>query len=145
MNTLFGIPQLSIFLNDANENHLNMIEHYNQYWKKNRAVLLSDIFTPCSPLENYPVQSAQMETKQIIGVYANQWITIDSALNEVDVLNVKFSENIILLGDNNPTNYMYSVLDCLGVEKESGEFLLCDNCHLMAVPSGGMIQMKKLK
>lgn len=145
MNTLFGIPQLSIFLNDANENHLSMIEHYNQYWKKNRAVLLSDNFTPCSPLENYPVQSARMETKQIIGVYANQWITIDSALNEVDVLNVKFSENIILLGDNNPTHYMYRVFDCLGVEKESGEFLLRDNCHLMIVPAGGMIQMKKLK
>lgn len=145
MNTLFGVPQLSIFLNRANESHLSMIEHYNLYWKKNRAVLLSDIFTPYSPLENYPVQSARMETKQIIGVYANQWITIDSALNEVDVLNVKFSENIILLGDNNPTHYKYRVLDCLGVEKESGEILLCDNCHLMIVPAGGMIQMKKLK
>lgn len=145
MNTLFGVPQLSIFLNDANENHLRMIKHYNQYWKKNRDILLSCNFTPSSPLENYPLQSAQIEAKQIIGLYANQWITVESSFNKIDVLNVKLTENILLLGDINPTYYKYVIYNCLGEEKESGEIVLSYDCHLLQVPSGGMIQLNKFK
>ena len=143
MNTLFGIPQLSIFLNNANEDYLSMIKYYNQYWKKNREVLLYGNFIPSSPLENYPVLAAKNNTKQIFGIYTNNWVTIDSTLNHVDILNVKFSEEIILLC-NNPTFYNYVIFDCQGTQKESGEIVLKNDCQLLNVPSGGLIQLNKL-
>lgn len=143
INTLFGVPQISIFLNQANEEHLKMIKYYNDYWKYNREILQSENFTPESPLENYPIQRAKKNGKQIIAVYADKWILLDGQEQYLDIINVKFTEKLILVGNGNRLNYEYSIRNSMGELSAQGELIVADKGEVVSVPAGGMIEMKR--
>ncbi|MGC6479205.1 MAG: glycoside hydrolase family 36 protein [Flavobacteriaceae bacterium] len=143
INTLFGVPQISIFLNQANDDHLKMIKHYNDYWKKNREVLHSENFVPESPMENYPMQRAKKNDKQIIAVYADKWVLLDAKEQYVDILNVKSTEKLVLVGTESILNYKYSIRNSKGDLCTQGELVVAHKGEVLTVPAGGMIQMER--
>lgn len=143
INTLFGVPQLSIWLHQTPTDQLEMIQHYTNYWKQNKAVLLSQNFTPHFPLENYPVQQAKYNDKCIIGLYANHFINLPSTVDKIDIINAKKSHEIVMISDALHQDFSYTTLNSTGQQIGEGQITIGDNGQVVKVPSGGMIQLDK--
>ncbi|MFS4493096.1 glycoside hydrolase family 36 protein [Maribacter sp. 2308TA10-17] len=114
INTLFGVPQLSIMLNDAPHTHIEMIAFYTQYWNENRDTLLNGYFVPSKPLANYPTQRVSKEGKTIIGVYEEYVTTLENADNSIHIHNAQIANHIVIRNTKDFGNYQCQVYDCRG-------------------------------
>jgi len=69
VNAIFGVPQLSVLLNEVSQPCLKMVEHFTQYWKKNTGVLMDGTFEAFAPLGNYPLLKSSTQQKTIYAVF----------------------------------------------------------------------------
>ena len=142
MNTLFGVPQISVMLTDIPEAHLQMIAFLTQYWKQNTATLLSKKFHPKSPSENYPVLYAEKEDKKIIGLFSDHMVTLTGSENAVDLLNARPNEKVVVLSEVS-TTYSSISFDCCGNVVHESILELQKGCNLIALPKSGILQLSK--
>jgi len=147
LNVLFSVPQISVRLADIPKEHFEMVRFYTKYWLKNRAVLLEGKFSPQGPLENYPLITAKNDTKQITGVYGNQFVKIDAQATEnIDIINAKLSRDIVIIGKGNKRLFSYDTFDCKGNKIKSGDIELQEGiAQVVEVPPSGLITFTLLK
>lgn len=143
VNTLFGVPQLSIELGKAPDDHMRMIEFYTKYWKENSEVLIGADFVPYKPLANYPILHSFDDNKSIFGLYDDNFITLTNSLNKIDVINGKLSTTLIFKIESDLGFYDYEVLDCCGNSKISDSIKLDKGLVELTVPSCGLVQLRK--
>ena len=72
INVLFWVPQLSIFLTQLPQAHVEMVEFYKAYWNENRDTLLHGEYLPSSPLANYSTQGVSKEDL-ILSEHMKRW------------------------------------------------------------------------
>ncbi len=139
INVLFGVPQLSVLLQDATEDHLKMIAFYTKYWNENAQVLLQGHFTPSSPLANYPTQRVSTQEHTIVGVYENMVTTLTKADKTIHIHNGQISNEIIIKNTENFGNYTCVVYSCMGtiVSKENRTF--SEGLHEITIPPCGIL------
>jgi alpha-galactosidase len=140
---LFSVPQLSIRLTEAPKDHLKMIRFYTDYWRTNREILLTGKFEALKPLSNYPLLKASAGEKQIIGVYEDCKVNIGEEFNEVDLINGKEGEELVLCFADEG-QWQVKIYDCTG--EVEGELLLdiSKNIELINVSSNGLVKLKKI-
>lgn len=144
LNTLFGVPQLSVMLGDAPGAHLKMITFYTKYWNSRAHILLEGRFTPCSPLSNYPIQRVELKKNSIIGVYEDHIIKLLDDHVEIDFLNAKLSTDVIIKCAKNLGVYNTVTFDCQGntVSEENMEFK--KGLNAITIPPCGLMMVKKV-
>ena len=140
LNTLFGVPQISVMLQDAPRAHLNMIQHYTAYWNDNADLFLSGEFVPTSPLNNYPLQKVSSGKKLIIGAFDNYFFELPKGFKEIDILNAKLSDKLVFSSELKGGNYQCSIYDCEGV-LHSKSLLKVDGVCTLTVPKSGLVQL----
>ncbi|WP_010179227.1 glycoside hydrolase family 36 protein [Aquimarina agarilytica] len=145
VNTLFGVPQLSILLKNASENELKMIAFYTNYWNKNKAILLQGKFTPLKPLANYPIIKAATNAHSIIGVYDDYMLDIDMNVDRIDIINAKISEEIVLNYNTIHSAYTCIVYDCMGNEVNQFSMQMNEAFKPIKVPPCGLVVCSKNK
>lgn len=143
LNILFSVPQLSVRLEDIPDDHRQMVTHYTEYWRQNRAVLLDGALEARSPMANYPLISARGETKQIIAVYADMVVSISSqeSTDEIDVVNAKPSGRVVIDAEVVLGDYDFVTLDALGEVVGRGTVSLGDAPVSMDVPPSGLLTL----
>ena len=145
INTMFGVPQISVMLNDLPESHLNMIRFYTNYWLENSDVLLEGEFFPTSPIANYPIKRASKNGQVIFGLFENQIIELSKAYDDIHVINAKSTEQVVVLTDGNIGSYEIRSFDCEGNVIYFKSLVLKKGANLIEVPVSGIIKMKRLK
>ncbi len=145
VNTLFGVPQLSVLLDKATKSELEMIEFYTSYWNKNKEVLLRGKFTPLRPLANYPILKAETDIHSIIGVYDNYILDIEMNADRIDIINAKISEEIILNYNTIHSTYSCIVYDCMGTEIDQFSMQMNEAFKYIKVPPCGLVVCSKNK
>ncbi|WP_430967865.1 glycoside hydrolase family 36 protein [Spongiimicrobium sp. 2-473A-2-J] len=143
INTLFGVPQLSMLLGDMPSRYIKMIAFYTAYWKENASVLLEGDFKPYGPLSNYPIQSVMKNQHIIFGIYDERLLPFEEAYRTVHVLNAKMSEQIVLDFKSDFGGYNCCIFDCMGTIIEEKDMLFKQGLLSIAVPKGGMVQCLK--
>ena len=144
INTLFGVPQISIMLHDAPNAHINMIRFYTGYWNKNSQLLLEGEFTPTSPMANYPIKRVTSPEHIIAGVYDNHFIELENSYNQIDILNAKPSELLILAAKHNFGTFSCQIFDCEGTMVKEESILIKEGANSLQVPICGMAQLKMI-
>lgn len=139
LGTLFGVPQLSVLLSEAPKEHLEMIGFYTRYWNRRSDVFCNGEFQSIRPLSNYPVLQCHLDQVSIIGVYDDFVITIDQDFQELDVLNAKLTNHVILNAERDHGYYQYAILDCKGTYLSSGVTEIKVGSNSWEVPPGGLI------
>lgn len=144
INTLFGVPQISVFLTKAPQEQLKMIAFYTKYWKENSDLLLSGAFTPRLPLENYPIQWATLDDKTIIGLHSDQVVSLENPMNTIDIINAKTTKNVFInallsLGDFDCKTY-----DCQGNLLNTIILAINEGNFQIEVPTGGLVQLRRI-
>jgi len=114
INTLFGVPQLSIMLRDAPSAHVKMVEFYTSYWNENADTLLNGYFLPSKPLANYPTQRVTKNGTTIIGVYEELVTTLENDDDHIHIHNAQMAHQIVIRNTKNLGSYSCKVYDCQG-------------------------------
>ncbi len=143
VNTLFGVPQLSILLQNASQDELHMIRFYTQYWKTNASVLLGGTFEPQRPLANYPILKSYSKQLTIIGVYDNYVINFEVETDKIDIINGQTVPKIILSSTHNYGAHNCIIYNCMG--KKIEEFLITISIGVLEIkaPICGLIRLEK--
>ncbi len=144
LNILYSVPQLSVKIDRLSGDHKEMIKFWTNYWKKNRAVLLEGKFKPFGVQENYPLIKGYTKDKAIYTLYRDRFIHIGGSLPpEVDIVNAKQSQQVILDLKSDQGAVTVKTLDCKGIEKSQNAFKLKAGPHRFNVPPSGLLTIKK--
>lgn len=145
LNTLFGVPQISVMLGEAPESHLNMIRFYTKYWNENSDTLLTGKFLPSSPLANYPVEQVQKNGKIILGVFENQFLELKKLHEEIDIINAKPSEDVVIVVKQGNCEYNCSLYNCEGALVQQQTIYLEEGINTFKIPVCGLAQIKPIE
>jgi len=143
INTLFGVPQLSILLNDIPASHQEMVAFYTAYWNANKNILLEGDFTPYQPLANYPIKKVSANNHQIMGVYDSYIVPIENDFEKIHLLNANLGDEIVVRTTENLGNYNGTVYDCSGTIVSKMVLKLYKGVTPIKVPPCGIIKLKK--
>ena len=141
VNTLFGVPQLSILLKNTPKEFLNMIEFYTQYWNTNKKLITTGNFTPFKPLANYPVKQVVNSNKLLLGVFDDFVSQITSKTENIDILNGKLSNSIILQNKQDLGTYKGTIYNCEGIVVSTKEYVLNKGIFEVKLPSCGLLSL----
>ncbi|MGY3793922.1 glycoside hydrolase family 36 protein [Aquimarina sp. 433] len=144
VNTLFGVPQLSILLKDASPEELSMIHFYTHYWRNHKEIFLNGRFTPQRPLANYPILKSATETHTIIGVFDNYTIDFSENTNKVDIINGQFETKIVLSSERDYGAYNCKIYDCTGKKISKSKLMISIGVSQIKVPVCGLIRLEKV-
>lgn len=146
VNILFSVPQVSVRLQDIPKEHFAMIQHYTKYWRDNRAVLLDGELEASDPANAYPIIRARTRDKEIVGVYGDAVVRLDSARlpSRFDIVNGKSSRQLVLAVDKDLGNYRFVVRDGQGRQVNAGTVRLVKGAVTLDVPVSGMASFERL-
>ncbi len=145
LNVMFSVPQISVRLADIPQEQFNMIRFYTDYWLKNRNVFLDGEFLPSNPQSNYPKISGRFGNKEITVLYGTSSFLIDDeALEKLDVINAKMSNEVVLISKQIDAVYKYKIKDCQGSLISNGETKIKTGANLFEVPISGLISFEKI-
>ncbi|TYA75039.1 alpha-galactosidase [Seonamhaeicola marinus] len=143
VNTLFGVPQVSVKLNEIPKDHLEMLKFYTNYWVANKSLITTGDFTPFKPLANYPLQHVKNNNKLIIGLHDDYVVNLDVSYKNIDILNAKLSTETILKVGADLGNYNYSIFNCKGELVDNGSVEFKIGLVEFNIPACGLIQLNK--
>ncbi|MBW1295481.1 glycoside hydrolase family 36 protein [Aquimarina litoralis] len=143
VNTLFGVPQLSILLQEASSEELSMINFYTHYWRNHSEIFLKGKFTPQQPLANYPILKSSSDTHTIIGLYNNYVVDFSEKTDKIDIINGQLATKIVLSSEENYGAYLCTVYDCMGKKISESTLMILIGAIQIKVPVCGLIRLEK--
>lgn len=143
-NIMFGVPQLSVVLEDCREEELNMIRFYTQYWNRHADILTKGRFSASRPLANYPMQQVVKDNHTIIGVHDDYVVSLAASTDHMHLLNAQLTSEIVLRCSSDFGGYQMCVFDCQGHVHAQNRLHLSEGLHRLNVPACGMIQLERL-
>jgi len=146
LNVLFSVPQVSVRLAEIPKDHAAMLRFYIDYWRRNRAVLLDGALRAPSPGANYPMLQARAGDKQIVALFADQFLAVDSlgGTTKLDIVNAKASKKVVIAAEHDLGRYRYIVRDCQGRETGKGTMRLGAGVHSFEAPVSGLLSFERI-
>jgi len=144
VNTLFGVPQISVMLKDVPKEHLKMIKFYTNYWNKNKDTITTGHFMPSRPLANYPLNQVSKNGNLIIGVYDDHVININEDATVIDIVNGKLTTSVIIKNNLDLGKCTATIFNCKGEITSEKSTALSKGLYEFKVPACGLIQFKKI-
>ena len=144
INTLFGVPQLSIFLDDAPKSHIEMVDFYMKYWTNHSALLLNGAYEPSKPLANYPTQRIVTQDTTIIGLYEPHLIQLELGTPNLHIHNGQLEDEIVLKNAADFGTYSCKIYDCRGNVIENTNIGFAKGILALEVPPCGILIAEKL-
>ncbi|MEM8901344.1 MAG: hypothetical protein AAGC85_24755, partial [Bacteroidota bacterium] len=135
---------ISLRLARQDEGTLKMLEFFTKYWVENRDILLDGQFTSAKPLSNYPYLSSSKGKKCIIGLYEDVPLHLGANFEEIDILNGKMSQTVILFGEG-LGEWQASIVDIFGEEVNRKSLHFPSGLERIECPPNGIIQLTKKK
>ena len=140
LNILFGVPQISVLLQNSSDEQKKLITAYVHYWYENRKILLHGEFKAKHPEACYSLVSSESEYKRIAAAYAENVLSFDG--KESDIFNATETENMYLENASGSSAEV-KIYDCLGNQVDSATVL--PGIVKLAVPQGGRMNVTVIK
>ena len=144
VNVLFGVPQVSVMLQDASAGHVEMLAFYTKYWNENADTLLNGYFVPSKPLANYPTQRVSKEGVTIIGLYEDLVTTLEKADDSIHIHNGQIADQIVIRNTNDFGMYRCHIYDCRGMIVFDSNLEFNKGLMEIAIPPCGILTAKKV-
>jgi len=144
VNTLFGVPQISVMLKDVPDDHLKMIKFYTNYWNINKETITTGHFLPSKPLANYPINQVSKNGNLIIGVYDDYVVNIEEKVKTIDIINGKLSASVVVKSAIDLETFTATIFNCKGEKVNQKNIKLIKGLLEFEVPACGLIQFKKI-
>ena len=145
INTLFGVPQLSIRLQDAPSSHIEMVKFYTSYWNAHADTLLNGSFVPSKPLANYPTQRVSKDRSTIIGVYEDMVVSLENADRLIHIHNAQIAHSIVIRNNKDLGIYQCKIFDCMGNLISDANLDLKKGLMEIPIPPCGILTAEKIE
>ena len=132
---LFGVPQISVRLDEIKAEHYDVLKFWLSFWMENREVLLDGELKIYNPEANYSMAESELDSKKICVCYSRN--IVEASCDDFIVVNGT-GENFIALKANG--DFQYTILDCKGVCVNSGKQHIKD-VEIFDVPQSGVLQL----
>ena len=143
LNTVFSVPQISVFLDRIPADHQEMLKFLVSFWRENRDVLLDGRLMPLHPEMSYPQVHASTTDKYLVALYADGLVSLNGLTQKtLIIVNATGKDHCVVETDGLPFGTM-TLYDCRGrivpsVKPVSDRGLV----RLPLVPSGILILKK---
>ena len=136
--TMFGVPQISIRLAEASEEHRRAIKVFLDFWRENRDLLLSGDLKAEDPDAGYSLISAQRGERMVAVRHLGVPFAWEEGLHSVSLFNATADERVVIL---NAKGADYKVIDCLGATVSEGK--IGDGLAMLTAPMSARIELLK--
>jgi len=140
--TLFGVPQLSVRLDQLPELHRQMVRFYLKFWIAHRDVLLDGELAPLAPEQNYSIVSASLGDQTIAVIYGHSLYQPASGVKALTVINSSGANEVAIDFRQTPGNARGETVDCQGAVMESFACAALAGVRTFEVPISGMITIQ---
>jgi len=137
INILFGVPQISVILEDSTPQQLRALQHYIGYWNENRDTILHGEFFAEHPENQYTRVGSRKNGKAIIALYTPQSFTWCG--ESCDIFN-GCDQPFILLDNPSEDDITAECFDLYGNLCETA-VIPAESIRKQAVGIGGMIRL----
>ena len=132
---LFGVPQISVRLDEIKAEHYEVLKFWLNFWMENREVLLDGKLKIYNPEANYSMAESELNSTKICVCYSRN--IVEASGDDFIVVNGT-GENFIAVKANG--YFKYTILDCKGVCVNSGKRNIEDITQF-DVPQSGVLQL----
>lgn len=136
LSTLFGVPQISVLLQNSTPEQLSAIKEYIRYWDAHRELLLHSRIHVTDPECNYTTVTAHDDDMRITAVYAQRPVAFDGLAH--DVFNAS-DDGMIFVNASEP--FTARVYDCFGSSVSGAAYPA--GAYALAVPTGGRAELRR--
>lgn len=139
VNVLFGVPQISVLLDEIPPEYTEMLRFWLAFWREHRDVFLDGTLEPRRPEATYPVVLARTGEKLVAALYAEAVASLRGELPPTLILvNGTLGGGVVLELDRAAGSREIEVRDCRGrvVRTESVEWT--EGLHKLEVPAAGV-------
>lgn len=145
LNILFTVPQVSVKLREIPKDHLAMTKFYIDYYNRNRDVLVKGGIDAPFPTLNYPLVRGYGKDKQIVALYTDVVLALDSSrpTSRIDIVNAKGSRQVVLSLLKDLGTYKYDIRNCLGRVVKQGTITLTKGLVELDVPLSGLVSFER--
>jgi len=143
VNTLFGVPQISVMLREVPKEHLKMIKFYTNFWNNNKETITTGHFIPSRPLANYPLKQVSKNGNLIIGVYDDHVVLIKEEADIIHIINAKLTSSIVVKYILDARDFTATIFNCKGEKISQEKTKLSKGIQEFEIPACGLIQLKK--
>lgn len=145
LNPLFGVPQISVRLSEASDEHRQMIGFWMRYWMENRGVLLDGSFEPVGPTMNYPMIIGRTDGKLIAAVYQEMVVAPGPDVPpRLDVVNAKPGRDVVVRFARPYGKARVRIFDCRGKSVLEETQDLKGEIAIWQVPPSGLLQIERV-
>lgn len=132
---LFGVPQISLRLNEINSEHYEVLKFWLNFWMENREVLLDGKLKIYNPEANYSMAESELNNRKLCVCYSKNIVEV--SCDDCIIVNGT-GESFIVVRANG--DFKYSIRDCKGVCVNNGNQHIND-VEIFAVPQSGVLQL----
>lgn len=143
VNTLFGVPQISVVLKEIPDNHLKMVKFYTQFWNEKRDLIINGNFVPSKPLANYPINQVSQNNETMIGVFDDNIMELQSSFSAINIINGKLTDYVVIKSFEDFGNFNCQIFDCMGNITNQQTLTLEQGLSELKVPACGLIKLTK--
>lgn len=136
LNVIFSVPQISVLINELNDEHKKMLEFYIGFWKRESDTILNGKLTAENPESEYSSARVTKDEKEIIVTYTNNLVEVFE--KNAIVINATSCNSLVIKG---AAGYKARVVNCLG--ETINEYLIEKSLEEISVLRAGMIYLNK--
>lgn len=138
INILFGVPQISVLMEEITEQQTNMLKFWLEFWETHKETLMEGDFKPLYPELLYPVIIAESASEQIIAFYHKTVFTLDNAnVKEIYLINGAYIDSVIFESAIDYGSCSVEKYNCLGELLETVQCTISKGLHKMDIAVSG--------
>lgn len=145
IHVLFSVPQISIRLEKAPEDHIKMLKFYLGFWRENREVLLGGKLHVQMPEANYTAVTADTKKRCVSATYGGIIDLNGQGKEKMVFVNGTLQESVFIRNMEDNLSLAYQVQDCCGDVVKEGKRAIPKGISEWVVPAAGILTMRHLK
>jgi alpha-galactosidase len=131
---LFGVPQISVRLDEITAEHYEVLKFWLNFWMENQEILLDGNLKIYNPEANYSMAEAELNNRKICVCYGRN--IVECSGDDFIVVNGTGEDFIVVRATG---DFKYTILDCKGTCIESGQRHIDDIAQFDVSQSGVLL------
>ena len=141
INIIFGVPQISMFLDKLSEEHKRVLKFYLSVWEQNKKCLLDGKISAKNPEAGYSLISSENKQTIIAASFIKNIMEIEREYEKIIFLNGSCEKELLIKNSSEKFHAKYTVYDCMGNVSEQGDTIIKTGINVFDVPNSGMLEI----
>ncbi len=139
---MYLVPQISMRLDELNEEHKLALKTFLDFWTEHKDTLLFGKLTADNPTRNYTLVKAEKDGEIIAVAHAKPVLTVDD-FDKLYLFNASDENKLIVFAEKDFKEVCITITDCCGRTVSEKKYSLTKGAHIFDVPKSGMLRINR--